>query len=391
MIAVEKALQLINDSIKHTDLLTMKPISKAQGYVLAKDVVCHMNMPPFRQSAMDGYALGSIDDKRYKLIGEVKAGDDDDPKLGKGEAIRIFTGAPVPSGAKAVIMQEKVNVKNDEVIIEENIKENSNIRPIGEQVHNGDVALFKGTVLTPSGVGYLASLGITHVEVYKKPSIAIITTGNELVPPGQKLKHGQIYESNSIMLSAALSESGFSDVSFYKVEDDYELTYSLIENALEHYEIVILTGGISVGDYDFVGKALNALDVDEVFYKVKQKPGKPLYFGKKNDTTVFALPGNPASALSCFYIYVLPSLFKISGHSSFHLKRSLETSSSKYIKKGQRSEFLKAILDENGVKILDGQASSMLRSFALANTLVYLPEEKTEVNINDKVQVIHLP
>ncbi|WP_103069453.1 molybdopterin molybdotransferase MoeA [Aquimarina sediminis] len=391
MVTVEKALELTNSNINKTDVIITILISEALGYVLAKDILSPINMPPFRQSAMDGYALGSIDEKTYNLIGEVKAGDDTDPKIGQGEAIRIFTGAPAPAGAKAVVMQEKVAIQNSQVILQEPVAVSANIRPLGEQIKEKDIALSEGTAITAAGIGYLASLGITHVDVYQKPSIAIIATGNELVPPGQVLKHGQIYESNSIMLSAALAQKGFDDISFFKVEDEYDVTLSLIENTINNYDLVLISGGISVGDYDFVGKALNVLDVEEVFYKVKQKPGKPLYFAKKQRTTIFALPGNPASALSCFYIYVLPTLLKISGLRDHYLKRGSATSTANYVKKGQRAEFLKASLKDGKVTILDGQASSMLRSFALANAMVYLPEEVTEVAIGDTVQIINLP
>ncbi len=391
MVPVEKALQLVGNRIKPTQETITISMSDSLGFVLGKDILSPINMPPFRQSAMDGYALGSTEEKTFSLIGEVQAGDDKDPELKKGEAIRIFTGAPVPSEAKLVIMQEKVDISENKVILHESVKPNANIRPAGEQIKEGEIALTKGKTITAAGIGYLATLGITHIEVYKKPSIAIIATGNELVPPGQKLKHGQIYESNSVMLSSALKTSGFADISFYKVEDEYQATRSIIEKAIQQYDVVLISGGISVGDYDFVGKVLRDLQVDEIFYKVKQKPGKPLYFAQKDNTTIFALPGNPASSLSCFYIYVLPALQKISGLQEYHLTRTTSISNSEYSKKGERAEFLKASLKNDKVTILDGQASSMLRSFALANALVYLPEEVSKVNPGDRLQVINLP
>ncbi|WP_025743874.1 molybdopterin molybdotransferase MoeA [Aquimarina pacifica] len=390
MISVEKALELTDTSIQKTNSIITIPISNALDHVLANDIASPIDMPPFRQSAMDGYALGSIEEKEFEYIGEIKAGDDLDPSIRKGQAIRIFTGAPVPSGAKSVIMQEKVNATRERILLQEHAIDNANIRPIGEQIKKGQIALPKETYITASGVGYLATLGLTHVDVYKKPSIAIIATGNELIPPGQSLKHGEIYESNSIMLASALNKNKFADVSCYKVEDEYSIVHSLIESTIEQYDVVLITGGISVGDYDFVGKALTAIGVEEIFYKVKQKPGKPLFFGKKQEKTIFALPGNPGSALSCFYMYVLPALFKISGK-KHTLNRITSISTSEYSKKGQRSEFLKAVVEGNEVTILDGQASSMLRSFALANALVYLPEDTTEVKIGDALQVILLP
>ncbi len=390
MISVEQALILVDTHTKATEKTTTITLPQSLGYVLAKDIVSPINMPPFRQSAMDGYALGSTDEKKFSLVGEVQAGDDQSPTIVKGEAVRIFTGAPVPFGAKAVVMQEKVSINDTQVILQESASINSNIRPEGEQIKKGEVALIKGTVITPAGIGYLATLGITHVEVYQKPSIAVIATGNELIPPGQTLKHGQIYESNSIMLSTALQASGYTHVDCHKVEDNYEATKFLLQNVIAQYDVVLISGGISVGDYDFVGKALRDLEVEEIFYKVKQKPGKPLYFAKKNYTTIFALPGNPASSLSCFYIYALPMIKKISGYAQYKSKLRALISNSEYSKKGQRAEFLKAKVEGEQVTILDGQASSMLRSFALSNVLVYLPEEISEIKVGDPIQIINL-
>ncbi len=391
MIHVEKALQLVDNHLTKTETYTTIPLAQALGCALAEDVISPIHMPPFRQSAMDGYALGSVAETNFTLIGEVKAGDNINPELHAGEAIRIFTGAPVPEGAKAVMMQEKTEKKENMLLLHEQAKPDANIRPMGEQIKKGEVALPKGTVITAAAVGYLATLGVIEVTVYQKPSIAIIATGNELIAPGQPLQHGQIYESNSIMLSTALAKTGFTHVDFFKIEDEYETTLSVLDQAITHYDVIVISGGISVGDYDFVGKALRNLEVEEVFYKVKQKPGKPLYFAKKQNTTIFALPGNPASSLSCFYVYVLPALHKISGYSQPQLQRSTVATNSAYTKKGERAEFLKALVTGDTVTLLDGQASSMLSSFALANALIYLPNDVKEIHIGDPVQVIYLP
>ncbi len=391
MISVPQALRLVQNHTKKTQRIINLPIDKALGYVLAKDIISPIHMPPFRQSAMDGYALGSLEEDNFIVSGEVKAGDLEDANIGKGQAIRIFTGAPAPNGTKAVIMQEKVEVSGNRITIQAPVLPDINIRPVGEQIKKGELALSQGTILTPAGVGYLASLGITTIDVYQKPSIAIITTGNELIPPGEPLEHGQIYESNSAMLYSALTQSGFSDITGYKVIDEYDATKNLIHQTILDHDVILVSGGISVGDYDFVGKALRALEVEEVFYKVKQKPGKPLYFAKKQEKIIFALPGNPASSLSCFYVYVLPALLQISGYPNPDNERKTAVSQTKYSKKGERAEFLKAIVTQDNVTILDGQASSMLRSFSLANAMVYLPEEVSNVHIGDHVQVINLP
>ena len=178
-------------------------------------------MPPFRQSAMDGYALCLHDLLNYQLTGEIKAGDGHEIQLSPGEAIRIFTGAPVPDSANAVVMQEHVITNGDNIEIKEQLPEGQNIRRLGEQVKQGDIALKKGTRLTPAAIGYLTSLGIVEVSVFEKPAIALITTGNELIEAGQELTFGKIYESNSKMLLSALHHLGFTNVTIHKVEDDY--------------------------------------------------------------------------------------------------------------------------------------------------------------------------
>ncbi|WP_298496242.1 molybdopterin molybdotransferase MoeA [uncultured Algibacter sp.] len=391
MISITDAISIVKEHSKALQKKTVKKVEKAGGYLLFEDIISPINMPPFRQSAMDGYALNLYDNVNYNLIGEVKAGDDHQPILKKGDAVRIFTGAPVPNSANAVMMQEKVESNGKTITIKDNISLELNIRPLGEQVKTGDVALKKDTKLTPAAIGYLISLGITEVTVYKKPNIAIVTTGSELIEAGQELTYGKIYESNSKMLLSTLYSLKFYDVTLYKVEDDYNNTLKLLNTVINDNDLVLITGGISVGDYDFVGKALKELEVEELFYKVKQKPGKPLFFGKKDNTQIFALPGNPAAALSCFYIYVYIALQKMMHRNILELPRIQAKSISNFQKKGDRPQFLKAILKDGFVEILEGQNSSMLQTFALSNALVYAPETVTKINKGDIIEVIQLP
>lgn len=390
MIKVEDALGLVFDYSISLEKYRLS-LSKGINYYLSETIFSPIDMPPFRQSAMDGYALNLKDDNTYKVIGEIKAGDSYHPKLEKGEAVRIFTGAAVPKSANAVVVQEKVTVKSKTISLDTNSRPGDNIRPIGEQVKANTIALEKGTKLTPAAIGYLASLGITEVEVYKKPRIAILVTGDELVEAGQDLAYGEIYESNSLMLSSALSSTDFTDITIFKIKDNYKSTYAILDKVIADYDAVLITGGISVGDYDFVGKALQELGVQQVFYKIKQKPGKPFFFGKKEGTSIFALPGNPAAALSCFYVYVYPALLKMSGNPDAFPPKIMAKSASVYCKKGTGSQFLKAIHTLDKITLLEGQSSSMLQTFALANALVYVPEEQSQIAIGDVVQVIPIP
>lgn len=391
MITVSKAIKLIDKYITVNQGSKVVGLMDANSYSLSKTVLSPIHMPPFRQSAMDGYALCLHDAATYTIVGEVRAGDHHQPHLKPGEAVRIYTGACVPDAAHAVVMQEKVLAKNGQIVIETPIAPNLNIRPLGEQVKRGRAALKKGTRLTPAAIGYLASLGLTNVEVFKKPSVAIVVTGNELADRGQPLAYGKIYESNGAMLYSALNSLGYPDVSTYRVDDNYQNTISLLKDVMGKYDTVLITGGISVGTYDFVGRALQELAVEEIFYKVKQKPGKPLFFGKKGHTPIFALPGNPAAALNCFYVYVCPALQKMSGATDFSLTRTTAKSVSNFRKRGGTPQFLKAILKDGGLTILEGQSSSMLQTFALANALAYVPEDKIQIDIGDEVDVICLP
>ncbi|GAA4303746.1 molybdopterin molybdotransferase MoeA [Aestuariibaculum suncheonense] len=391
MITINEAIDIVKTKCLPLLIETTKPLEKSGGYKLSCNIYAPMNMPPFRQSAMDGYALNWHDKLTYTVIAEIKAGDNHQPILKKGEAVRIFTGAPVPDSANTVIMQEKVTRNENTIKLENPIAINMNIRDVGEQVKKSQLALAKGTKLTPAAIGYLSSLGIKEVNVYKKPSVAILTTGNELVEPGIHLEYGQIYESNSQMLLSALYSFKFYDVTIHKVKDDYHETLNTLDHVIKEHDLVIISGGISVGDYDFVGQALKALQVEEHFYKVNQKPGKPLFFGTKQDTYIFALPGNPAASLTCFYIYVFTALQRLMNSEFYKLPRIQVKSDSIFKKHGDRPQFLKATYNGNTVTILEGQSSSMLQTYAICNALVFMPEDQSKIKVDDLVEVILLP
>lgn len=390
MIGVEEAKQLVAglQPVLRSQRLAL---AEAVGYVLAQDIHAPLALPPFDQSAMDGYALCLGTEARYQLLGEVAAGSDWNPTLKPGQAVRIFTGAPVPSTAQAVIQQEKVETDGDDILVPLDIVAGLNIRPLGEQIQKGSLALRTGTPITPATIGFLASLGITQVLVFCAPKVGIVVTGSELISPGIPLKPGQIYESNGQMLQAALQQTGFEAVQIQVVEDDYLTTLSTLQAQLQEVDVLLISGGISVGDYDFVGQALPHLGVETLFYKVRQKPGKPLYLGTKDNCIVFALPGNPAAALSCYYEYVLTALKKCQGYPHFSLQKGHLPLTQGYQRKGNRAQFLKAYATSQGVELLDQQSSAMLQSFAAANALVYVPETADHLAAGDLVEVHWLP
>ena len=391
MISVEEAFELLESNVIPTQISILCKTTNALGLVLAEDVSSPINMPPFRQSAMDGYALYIHHGSSYTIIDEVKAGDGHHPILKIGDAVRIFTGSAVPNTANTVVIQEKVTANKNQLQLNNPVKLKENIRSKGEQIKEGDIALKKGTKLTPAAIGFLLTLGIIEVTVFKKPKIGLVITGNELIKAGQPLSYGKIYESNSGMLYTGLLGLGYTDVTQYKVKDDYNSTVIILDKVISENDMILITGGISVGDYDFVGKALLELGTEQVFYKVKQKPGKPLFFGKRKNKPIFALPGNPASALSNFYVYVHPALEKLSGNLNFSINKGKAFLSDEYLKKGDRAQFLKAYHKNGEVSILEGQSSAMLHTFAIANAIVYIPGEVNKYSKGDLITVLHLP
>ena len=343
-------------------------------------------MPSFDNSAMDGYALCGIS-KEYQIVGEVAAGDMADIQLEEGEAARIFTGAKVPENTSAVIMQEKTSVDGKKLSLEQLPAEGQCIRRKGGELTEGQLVFEKGYTITPAGIGLIGGLGIEKIEVYKKPNINLITTGNELIQPGKQKQEGQIYESNGYALAAACEQFGFNWQDKKQIKDDFEAIKSGIKESLENTDVLILSGGISVGDYDFVKQALEENGVEEQFYKVFQKPGKPLYFGRKENKFVFALPGNPASSISCFYVYVLPFLYQFSGSHSNGLQRYSFPITHDFENRGDRPSFLKAKITDGKVEILNAQSSSMILSMALGNALAFLDAE-TSVKKGDPVECL---
>lgn len=374
MIQVEEALSIIAENSTNMPVQKIQ-VSKSLGYILAETVYSPIAMPPFRQSAMDGYAFIHSEKHQYDIVGISQAGDHLKIKLKENEAVRIFTGAHVPNNADTVIMQEHVMATEKSILITRMPEQFANVRNKGEQIGEEEVVFKANTLITPAAIGFLACLGITEVEVFKKPKVAILVTGNELVEPGQKLSKGKIYESNSVMLQAALQTIGLKKTKVYKVKDNLKATKKALKEILKKNDIVLISGGISVGDYDFVKEALLENGVQELFYKINQKPGKPMFFGSKNDTLVFALPGNPASSLTNFYIYVYPAIKNRMGFSDIHLKKMLRKLNDNVTNTTGKTLFLKALYDETHVTVLNGQSSAMLNTFAIANSLLVVPND----------------
>lgn len=393
MISVQEAKKIISENVSFLEPVLL-PLSQAVGLILAEDVYASMDIPSFPQSSMDGYAFsfsGWKQFKKLKITGEIAAGSNETFTLAPENAVRIFTGAAVPASADTVIMQEKTQIENGELKIEdETIQKGNSVRPRGSEIKAGESALGKESVLSPAAIGFLAGIGITEVKVYPNPSITIIITGNELQQPGQPLLHGQVYESNSFALKAVLQQLHINDIKILYATDKPEVVTETLKKALEQADVVLITGGISVGDYDFVLQATTECGVEKLFHKIKQRPGKPLYFGKKENKLVFGLPGNPSSVLTCFYQYAIPALEKLSKRKIGlqTLQVPLERS---FKKAAGLTHFLKGFYNGKTATPLDAQESFRLSSFAKANCLIKVDEDTTSLNKGELVDVYLLP
>ena len=386
MISVFQALSIID---QHTSILdsVISPLDQINGSVLAEDVHAPINLPPFRQSAMDGYAFRFGDLNDFKLIGESKAGDYLELAIQSDEAIRIFTGARVPDQADSVVMQEHVEKLEGGIRILKKPAKGTNVRMVGEQIKKGELVLKKGTKMNAAIVGFLAGMGIAEVPVIRKPKVALIVTGNELQEPGTELKPGSVYESNRGMLEAALQNEKVELQSSVHVLDNPESTFEAIQEALKA-DLVLISGGISVGDYDFVKEALEKNQVEEKFYKVNQKPGKPLWYGKKGATQVFALPGNPASSLTCFLIYAVAAIRKMNGSAPIDINLKKGKMKGNYVNQFEKALFLQVKEEGGELEVFPKQVSSMLVSFTQSNAFLFVPEDVKEIRDGDEVSYI---
>lgn len=393
MISIQEAKQLIFD---HTLAFTIieLPIEESLGLVTASDILSPLDLPPFPQSSMDGYAFSYSDlnsPEGLEIVNQIAAGDSTDHPIHSGQAVRIFTGAAVPKGADTVIMQEKTEIRHQRLFIrDQSLTPGTHLRPKGSEIKAGDLALPKGSLLGPSAIGFLASMGLTKVSVYAIPSVALLITGNELVSPGQPLIYGKVYDSSSFTLTTALQQTGIKEILVVPVTDQVDLLTNALQSALDKYDIVMLTGGVSVGDFDFVIEANQRCGVKQVFHKIKQKPGKPFYFGVRENKYVFGLPGNPASSLTCFYEYIEPAFQKMMGKPS-SIKIVRAPIKVAYNKPAGLTHFLKANFDGIQVTPLDAQESFRLKSFARANALIVIEENTTSIQVGEEVEVHILP
>lgn len=398
-ISLEEAQTLLLDlagSVKECQV----PLGQAVGKVLCQDIWSDINLPPFDKSPLDGYAVQARDTTKaspaqpvtLEVIEEVRAGYTASKEVGPGTAIKILTGAPIPRGADVVIKFEDVEREGNKLKISYPLKAGSNIIRIGEDVLQGELIAKRGTLLNPPLVGLLAAIGVDRVPVFDKVKVAILSTGDELLDPSEKLSSGKIYNSNLHSISAYCSRLGTEPISLGIAPDEEAVIVERISRALESADLVITTGGVSVGDFDIVPTALNKVGAEVLFWKLDMKPGSPLIAARYKDKLVIGLSGNPAAALITFELVVVPLIKKMMGYAIQLPPKISATLAGDFNKSSGQRRFLRAELqnsnDTNYVKLTGEQGNGVLKSMIECNALIDVPAGSGPLTAGQEVMAI---
>jgi len=393
-LSVTHAQKCILDSVNIQDIETIS-LEKSLNHVLAEDIVANRDLPPYAVSAMDGYAVRSADlavaPAPLTVIEDIKAGDMPMKTVRAGQCARIMTGAPVPEGADAVIrVEETLALSDSQVQINIAVKAGNDIRSRGEGMRNGDVVLATGTEITPGVIGILATVKRAEVQVYRRPRVAILSTGNELEDMDDPVDPNKIPNSNSYALMAQVQALGIEPALLGIARDDPAELTEYLQRGLK-FDVLLVSGGTSVGVHDYVRPAIEELGVQMKFWRVAMKPGHPLAFGTTDKTAVFGLPGNPVSSMVCFEQFVAPALRRMTGHARLY-RRTISARLTHNIKHQQgRTEFIRVVLAkvEEGYSATStgAQGSGMLLSMAKADGLMVVPADRGELAADEQVIV----
>ncbi|CAA9444994.1 MAG: Molybdopterin molybdenumtransferase [uncultured Rubrobacteraceae bacterium] len=374
------------------------PLVDAQGLALAEDVRARFDSPPFDNSAVDGYAVRSADAEAgrfFKVVDEAPAGLPAQKKVGEGEAIKIFTGGVIPEGADAVVMVENTSGWGEEFELRKAAGPGNNLRGAGEDVREGNLMLRAGTEIGAPEIALAATQGYGELPVYRRPRVVVLSTGTELVEPGaRELSPGEIFDSNSFALLAQSRETGAEARRVAAASDDADVLRDAMEEALESADVVVTSGGVSVGEKDLVKSTLLNLGVEQVFWGIKLKPGKPVFFGTRDDARFFGLPGNPVSAMVCFELFVRPALMGMMGredarrpHVEVYFDEDVEN-------KFGRMHAMRVTLErtEKGwrAESVGAQGSGLVSSLTKADALALIGPESEGVRADELVEAIVL-
>ena len=397
MISVEEALARVLAGIAAVPAETVG-VAEALGRVLALDVAARLSHPPSAVSAMDGYAARAADavsvPAKLKIIGEAAAGAGFKGRIEPGTCVRIFTGAPIPEGADTIVIQEDAASESGAVVVKKAAKPGEWIRPEGLDFRAGEVLLKAGTVLSARDVGLAAAMNVPWLSVRRKPRVALIATGNEVVMPGDPVGADQIVSSNSIALAAYVRVLGGEPLNLGIAPDEPKELLGLIDSA-KGADLLVTSGGASVGDYDLVREALGRSGFDLGFYKVAMRPGKPLIFGRLAGIPVLGFPGNPVSAGVCAAIYLKAAMEKMLGLAKEAMPEPTALLGRDLPANDRRQDYLRAKLSFNGAgeavaTPFARQDSSMMANFARADCLVIRPPEAPAIKQGERVRIVRL-
>ena len=387
LLSADEALEFLLDASTATEKKESVSLDNSLSRILASDIHSTINVPGFDNSAMDGYAIALNDNQllqknlSFDIVDRIPAGSTGN-ELNKGCAARIFTGAPIPKGANTVIMQEECEVSEDEsqITITRAIKLNENIRPTGNDILENDVILSSGKQIQPQDISLASSVGVAELTVYKKIKVGVFFTGDELVEPGIPLSSGQIYNSNRYALVALLEQVGCEVINLGNIEDKFSATCDALESLESQCDLIMTTGGVSVGEEDHVKPAVESLGEINL-WKIRMKPGKPLAYGKVKQTPFIGLPGNPVSSFVTFCIFSLPFIKKMQGNNNYQSKIIKVKANFECKRAKPRREYARARIDHSEstpvANLYPKQGSDVMSSIVWADGLVEIPENKT--------------
>jgi len=397
-ISLEEAIEILNNNVNNLDIEEVDLID-GLNRVISENIYAQINNPPFNKSAMDGYALISnnteLSNRKLKVIDKVYAGGVCSSALNEDTAVRIMTGAPIPKGANAVIKQEDVTLEDDFIILKKNIKENENICIKGEDISKGSLLLKSSKKLDYADIGILASSGINKMKVYKKPKIAFISTGDEVVDIGLALGEGKIYNSNKYSILSRIKELGYEAKYIAHINDNFHEIGSYIEEISNEVDLIITTGGVSVGEKDLLKDAIDTTSGEKLFWKITIKPGSAVLCSRVNKSIVISLSGNPTAALTTFELLVKPTLEKLSGYQEIKINREKAILSKDIKKKSPQRRFIRGYVEVNNCKqyvhITQTKSGNGILSSAInSNCIIEIETNNYGKNQGDLVDIIKL-
>jgi molybdopterin molybdotransferase len=397
-ISLEEAIEILNNNVNNLDIEEVDLID-GLNRVISENIYAQINNPPFNKSAMDGYALISnnteLSNRKFKVIDKVYAGGVCSSAVNEDTAVRIMTGAPIPKGANAVIKQEDVTLEDDFIILKKNIKENENICIKGEDISKGSLLLKSSKKLDYADIGILASSGINKMKVYKKPKIAFISTGDEVVDIGLALGEGKIYNSNKYSILSRIKELGYEAKYIAHINDNFHEIGSYIEEISNEVDLIITTGGVSVGEKDLLKDAIDTTSGEKLFWKITIKPGSAVLCSRVNKSIVISLSGNPTAALTTFELLVKPTLEKLSGYQEIKINREKAILSKDIKKKSPQRRFIRGYVEVNNCKqyvhITQTKSGNGILSSAInSNCIIEIETNNDGKNQGDLVDIIKL-